>query len=363
MDRRWVKYILAHRWVTSDSRVPMDAALVGQDDVVIGAYQTSLQAVIASRPDSSERMPLEFCLTYDTWKILPLKLYRPLVYYAAFGDDDIFGCLRAAIESLLEFGKWTHDIGVLTRLEDVERVNAAVADLGLGNRLHIVIVPGIDILDWCHACYRIDTAEIFATHQPILYLDIDVICDAPLDGFCLQLIHSRMIEVLPEGQLGNGDLDTDGNWFGSHLMAADGLSFDPSEAGFSAGILGFANKTVAQQAFSAILRSSYYHAEQTGTRRRTKGHDQPFAGYVMKKLGVASTALLPAVASLHRVDPATTPLPVPARASGLAHFNGIVGHAASKRYAMEHYLAILVTRPAISIDRIRNQRLSGDLSD
>ena len=343
-DRRWVEYVLAHKWIMSDSRTPMAATLEDRNDIAIGAYRTTLQAMIDARPNVSVDGLFEFCLTRDRWKILPLKLYRPLVYYAAFGTDDIFGCLRAAIVSLLEFGRWDHEIGILTRTGDLAKVNTAVADLNLGNRLHIVTVPGGDILDWCLARYRIDAVEIVATHQPILYLDVDVMCDAPLDDLCLQLAHSRTIEVLPEGRLDEGDPDSSGHWFGWRLMAADGLDFDPLERGFSSGILGFANKKVAAQAFSAILRSAYHHSEQIGDRHRFAGYDQPFAGYVMKKLRLTSSDLLPAKAQFCRVDTATMPSPVPARPLGLVHFNGIVGDASSKRRAMEHYLAALYAR-------------------
>jgi hypothetical protein len=343
-DCRWVEYFLASLWVTPDSRMPMTAALTGPDEIEIGACKTTRQALIAARPVGFDGAPLEFCLTHDAWKVQPLKIYRPLVYYAAFGSDDIFGCLRAGIVSLLEFGRWHHDIAVLTRSEDVAKVHAAVADLNLEARLRIVTVPGNDILDWCLARYRIDADEIFATHQPILYLDVDVICDAPLDDFCLQLTHCSTIEVVPEGRLDEGNPQSSGQWFGWRLMAADAVAFNPSDPGFSSGILGFANAKLAQHAFGAILRSALSHAEQCGDRHRFAGYDQPFAGYVMKKLGVISCSLLPAIARLCRVDPVRTPLPIPAEPCGLVHYNGVVGDAASKRRAMENYLALLAAR-------------------
>jgi hypothetical protein len=342
-DSWWIDYVLSSRWVTIDSQIPLTVNLTGGDEVEIGDYKTSRRALIAARPGACGTL-LEFCCTHDGWRVLPLKLYRPLVYYAAFGSDDIFGCLRAALVSLLAIGKWDNDIAILTRLEDVAKVNAAVADLDLGIRLQIITVPGIDILDWCLARYRIDAAEIFATHQPIIYLDVDVICDSPLNDFCLQLTHCPTIEIVPEGRLDEGHPESSGQWFGWRLMAADAMAFSPSEPGFSSGILGFANKQVAQHAFSAILRSAGFHAEQCGTRHRFAGYDQPFAGYVMKKLGVMSSILLPEIARLCRVDPVRTPLPMPARPAGLAHFHGIVGDAASKRRAMEHYLVTLAAR-------------------
>jgi glycosyltransferase involved in cell wall biosynthesis len=343
-ERRWIEQVLGCRWVTANSEASMAPVLTGQNEVAIGSYKTTLEAVIAARPNASDGTPLEFCITYDGWKVLPLKLFRPLVYYAAFGSDDIFACLRAAVISLLEFGRWSYDIAILTRSEDLTKVNAIVADLNLGGRLHIATVPGTDILDWCLARYQIDAAEVFSSHQPILYLDVDVICDAPLDDFFLKLIHSHAIEVLPEWRLGESGPDSNGNWFGWRLMAADGLIFDPSERGFSSGVLGFANRKVAGDAFSVVVRSAYCHAEQIGTRHHFEGYDQPFACYVMKKLGLISNVLLPTVARLCRVDPATSPLPIPVGPLGLVHFHGLVGHAASKRQAMEHYISLLVSR-------------------
>jgi hypothetical protein len=228
-DRQWVEHVLACRWVTPAGVTAAIPSLVGQSDIAIGSYKTTLEAVVAARPNSAGGVALEFCPTHDGWKILPLKLYRPLVCYAAFGSDDVFGCMRAALVSLLTFGRWSHSIAILTRSEDLAKVTAVVADLHLEDRLHIVTVPGADILDWCLARYRTDVADVFATHQPILYLDVDVICDGPLDDLCVKLVHTRTIEVLPEGSLDEGAPSSFGHWFGWRLMAADGIIFDPVE--------------------------------------------------------------------------------------------------------------------------------------
>jgi hypothetical protein len=316
--------------------------VVGDNTVAIGPYTTTLNALVAARPGGGEEAPLEFSVTHQGWRILPLKLYRPLIYYAAFGSDDVMACLRAAMMSLLELGRWRYDIAILTRPEDLAKVSATVADLRPKGRLHLVTVPAADVLDWCLARYKVNASKIFANHQPIIYSDIDVICDAPLDRFCIQLADCRGIEVLPEGRLDEGEPDSSGHWFGWRLMAADNVAFDPCEPGFSSGILGFANLSVVGHAFSAILRSAYCHAEQIGSRHHFGGYDQPFACYIMKKFGLISHQLLPGFARSCRVDPALSPLPVPANRGGLVHFNGIVGDALSKRKAMEHYLSLVL---------------------
>ena len=50
--RGWVEYVLAHKWVMSDSRAPMAVTLGGRNDIAIGAYRTTLRAMIAARPNA-----------------------------------------------------------------------------------------------------------------------------------------------------------------------------------------------------------------------------------------------------------------------------------------------------------------------
>jgi len=345
-DRQWIDHVLRSEWIAPESPGPLRPRMVSPDEIDVGRWRISTRETTAARPNDPFDESLNVCFLHDDWKVIPLKVYRPLVYYAAFGQPDIFACLRIAVQSLLDFGQWMHDIAVLTRSEDLGAVHQTLSPMGLGDRLHVVTVPGVDMLDWCLARYRIDAARLFRTHQPILYLDTDVVCDGPLDPFCLALARSSMVEAKAEGALGEGHPESDGHWFGWRLMVADGMAFDPSERGFSSGILGFANVGVAGTAFDAILRCAYGHAERTGDRRHYAGFDQPIANYVLRKLSLFSPAQLDATASFYRVQSGPTPLPGPHRPRGLVHFNGAVGDAPSKRGAMERYLSFLLSQRA-----------------
>ncbi|HEY2617104.1 MAG TPA: hypothetical protein VGI78_07175 [Acetobacteraceae bacterium] len=340
-DRDWVDHILRSQWLLPDSQHPIRAEVIGHDEIGMGRHRTSIRDAIAARPSGTMNEALKLCLVHDGWKVVPLQVYRPLAYYAAFGNAEVFACLRIAIQSLLTFGRWTHDIAVLTSDADLAAVAAALSPLKLGERLHLITVPGADILDWCLARYRINAAAVFRTHQPLLYLDTDVFCDAPLDALCRDLARSTKIEAKAEGPLCEGEPEPHGHWYGWRLLTADALAVDRMDRGFSTGIVGFANIGVAADAFSAILRSAYGHAALTGDRRFFAGYDQPIANYVLRKLAVVSFALMEGIASFCRVQPGARPLPGPDRPRGLVHFNGVVGDATSKRGAMEHYLACL----------------------
>ncbi len=343
-DRDWIDYLRGSQWIVPASRNPVRAEVTGRDEIVLGSYRTSISDAAAARPRGSFDEALKFCLVHDCWRVVPLQVYRPLAYYAAFGNSEVFDCLQIAIRSLLSFGNWKHDIAVLTRAEDVDAVAGAVSPLKLGERLYIETVPGDDILDWCLARYRIDAARVFRTHQPLLYLDTDVFCDGPLDALCLGLAGSAKIEAKAEGLLSEGRAEPHGHWYGWRLMTADGQVIDRLERGFSTGILGFANVDLAADAFSAILRSAYGHAASTGDRSFFAGYDQPIANYVLRKLGLASFTLMEQMASFCRVQPGTRTLPSDSHPRGLVHFNGVVGDSTSKREAMQHYLTSLAAQ-------------------
>jgi hypothetical protein len=272
--------------------------------------------------------------------------YRPLVYYAAFGDADIVACLRHSIGSLLMFGGWSHEILVLTRESDLAAVQRVLADFRLGPRLHFAVVPGADLLDWCLARYRLDASPPLLAANPVLYLDTDVFCDRSLRELMEALARVPGIHVRSEGRLDEGGLQSGGHWFGWRLLAADGIRFDPTAPGFSSGVIGFADATAARDSFEAILRSAYDHAERTGNRHHYAGYDQPFANYVLRKFRRFDTRLLDRVVRLHRVAPDRISFPDPARAAGLVHFTGGVGMAAPKREAMARYSAAILGRSA-----------------
>ena len=342
-DRHWIERLLASQWIVPGGQHPVRAEMTGPDQIGLGRYRTSIRDAAAARPIGPIDEALQFCLVHDGWKVIPVRAYRPLAYYAAFGAPEVFACMQVAIRSLLTFGQWKHDIAVLTCTEDLGALATALSPLGLEERLHVITVPGGDILDWCLARYRIDTAPVFRTHQPLLYLDTDVFCDGPLDALCLGLAAATKIAAKSEGLLCEGEPEPHGHWYGWRLMTADGQAVDRLERGFSTGILGFANVGVAADAFSAILRSAYGHAASTGDRRFFAGYDQPIANYVLRKLDLVSFTLMDEVASFCRVVPGTRPLPDPDRPRGLVHFNGVVGDSAVKHAAIENYFAYLAS--------------------
>lgn len=335
--------VLGFDWVASGAGTPCRPYLVDDERIAFGETIVPVGVVANARLSSRSGMQA-FTAIHDGWKIVSFEKYNPLIYYAAFGSMDIFECLRLSVQSVLTCGQWRHDILVLTTAEQAGIVDRLLAPLGLGPRLHIVAVEAHDVLDWCCARYRLHASPAFQSAQPVLYLDTDIICDGPLDDFMVATMRSDRIQVRAEGRMDEGNPGSAGHWFGWRLMAADGVPFDPSGPGFSSGAIGFAHAAAATDCFDAILATAYGHAEANGQRDLLAGYDQPFANYVLRKLGRFETGLLERVLRLNRVSPQFVTYPSADAAGGLVHFTGGVGMAAPKRLAMAGYLELLLAR-------------------
>jgi hypothetical protein len=223
-------------------------------------------------------------------------------------------------------------------------VRGSLARFALGERLHVAAVePCDDLLDWYLARYRVDAHPRLRSAQPLLYLDVDVVCDRPLEPLLAMLTFSPAIHACREGLLGEGHPDSAGHWFGWRLMQADGMPFDPNERGFSAGVLGAANADLAGSAYDLVVRCAYGFAASTGDRHRFLGYDQAYANYVLKKLGRIEINALPRLLNLFRVPPQGLVHPDPRAARGLVHFLGVP--TAQKRDAMSAYITALKATP------------------
>jgi hypothetical protein len=134
-------------------------------------------------------------------------------------------------------------------------------------------------------------------------------------------------------------LKATGNWFGWRLMAEDGMPFNGSAPGFSAGALGMANTGSAEEPFALILQATYADVRRADGGHKLAGRDQAFANYVLRKLGRFDIATMTQFLTLHRLDIGGPQFPEPEDARGLVNFLG--APAEEKLTAMRAYVAAL----------------------
>lgn len=181
----------------------------------------------------------------DGWRVETFVRYRPLVYYAAFGTDNVFACLRVAVCSLFEFGGYDEDVLVLTDPAHLSWPDC-LPD-GLRPRIRMVPLAASDMLDWALVRYRLIDVPGLDRYRPFLYLDTDMVCDGLLSPLLRMLAVSTALQAAAENALVRPE---DG--YGASLLAADGVVVPPARPGFSTGALGFADLATVRQFFAQV---------------------------------------------------------------------------------------------------------------
>ncbi|MDI2113297.1 glycosyltransferase [Commensalibacter nepenthis] len=342
--QKWFDHILNSQWVILGSNEVIQPQRDSSKGIwLLGNITVDDQEILEAYPNTDIHGIKEFNIIHDSWKVASFKLYRPLIYFCAFGKSEIFECVYTAIQSLIEFGKWKHDIVIFTATETKEFLENKLLDLELKNKLHIItITPATDTLDWVMARYRINH-PILQQAQPILYLDTDIVCNAPLDTLFIDNIDSSLILACKEGRIDEGHPESGGYWYGWRLMKEDNVPFNPYGRGFSAGAMFFRNLELALPLFNIIIKSVYGFMKQQGYN--DDFYDQRFTNYILFKLKKIDIEILANWLLLHRIAPGTHSLPTQNKKLGLVHFLNV--STKDKLITMKKYLDTIRPENAI----------------
>ena len=282
---------------------------------------------LAAEPDPGRQLHVVF----DGWKVERLLLYRPLIYFAAFGDRKIFECLSLAVQSVLEIGAYTGRIALLSNVS-----RAALHDF-VPDKVHRAVdlyyVPASDRLDFTLARYKIVSFDTFKQFQPLLYMDTDIICNANIDDLLVDVMQARSTCFSLELELHHP-----GDFYGTSLFRQDASASIKAASGFTSGIIGLPNQDVFPM-LSRVIETAYSYAASAGSRTALSFLDQPITNYVFHKVGDFNADVLTSRTEnlLGGFDKADHLL----ERKGLVHFCGGIGNADPKLIAMQRYLDIL----------------------
>ncbi|CAI3925377.1 unnamed protein product [Commensalibacter communis] len=338
--QQWFDYILNSQWVVLGNNTLIQPQRNSDGTWILGDIITNDQEILTARPLTNLQDIKEFQLVHQSWKVAIFKKYKPIIYFCAFGKDAIFECVYTSIQSLIEFGNWQHEIVVFTAENTKEYLQDKLSSLGLGNKLHMItILPATDTLDWVMARYRINH-PILQQAQPLLYMDTDIICNAPLDDFFIKLIDSPLVHACQEGLIGEGSPQSGGYWYGWRLMQEDNVPFNPQNRGFSAGALFFNNVKSVLPFFEMILQSTYGFMDKQGYR--DEFYDQRFTNYILFKFKKVEIIAMSKLLNLYRIPPETTLIPNGNQTLGLVHF--LNASTENKLITMKKYVDMLRLR-------------------
>jgi hypothetical protein len=329
-----LELICANKWVwrAPDGRLEIKAAkFTAAFQMSLGRARFPIAEILrARRPPGAARPARDMYVNFGGWKFDHFALYRPLAYFAAYGKEEIFDCLELALRSLFEFGEWDGDVLIIT--DDAHAGFASRLPAAYRSRILLEIIPARDVLDFTLVRYKVADLSIAHSYQPLIYLDTDIICDAPVQEFLKSLCLSNDLEICPEYTLGAKD-----DWYGTSLLEADGIYYTKDDAGISSGVIAFKDAHEKRSLFQMVVNTANRWAASSGTRHITC-YDQPFLNYVLRKLKPNCRANLRRHVHLYFN---TAPLLQKPVLKGFVHFMGGVGNAAPKLLQMRNYYSVL----------------------
>lgn len=345
------------RWLDADTALPVAIAPAdnaGVPMLSVGGLPLGLAGVpgpFVTEQDGAAAPVTRVHVALEGGRLLGLVRYRPLVCFALFGENPYYECLTLALDALAAHGQFDGDICVAAN-----RPRTKVARY----------IPDAFRHRWIHAHADIHT-RLFTrfdmpywgleAFQPVLYMDVDVVANAPIEPLLRDLAVSRLLHVateshlLPrlEGQPASAyHTNPLGNWFGTWLCEGDFRFAAKSFRLGSSGILGFPNMATVRTAF-AVVRMLRRTADPALIEAFT---DQALVNYALHLLGGADFTLLDQWTDFVRASD-----PFPGTPRGLVHFHTGVGDGEGKRNAMAVYLAMLSQKaPAPERKRVSRQQ-------
>jgi hypothetical protein len=261
----------------------------------------------------------------DGWRIDRLFRYRPLVFYAAFGDEAIEQ-LSISLNSLMGPGGYTGDVAVLTNRET--NSIRALKPAGMAGTIVVIRCDASDVAAQRAARLAIAGWRDGWTFQPLLFVDTEVLFDRPVGPLLQTLALSDRIAAAaaPAGAVGS----TPG--FGGDLLRED--AWDPTDIeGVSTAVLGIPNLGQHAHRLELIGRILRNRASLFGRDGPAEG-EQATANYVSFRLADFDTRLItPYLRNASTVTAEVEP-------AGMMHFGAIAAGAERlalmREYLMEH---------------------------
>lgn len=232
----------------------------------------------------------------DGWKYEKFYLYRPLIYITAYSDRRVLEQLRLCIASLLTIGRFRGRIVVMT---DVGRDKVLrLCEPKDPDQIVVLPLSPVDFVGYVCTKYLVYDSELFHGHQPVMYLDPDIICDRPADEMLVPLATCEKISA----PLEDFHFLRDHPAVGATLLQLDGV--EPIfSAGFNGGTIVFPNvaNAAVRECFDLIRRTIASVGAIHG-RSFNAWADQECANYICFKTGMIETSFLTPRVQHHTVD-------------------------------------------------------------
>ena len=308
-----IAMILKSLWILKSSRRIIDGATLTSGEnyaLVLGGLHIPLAHNL---PFDLGQLPFRLLVLVDGWRIDELVLYKPLIYYLAFGDDNVFEQLAISLQSLIELGHYKGDVLVFS-----DRSHEAIAGENPWlppDRLHVASKPAKDWVGFVAGKYCIIEEKQAYGYQPVIYMDPDIIYeDMNAEDLLVSVaVANRLCAPLePFSRLAD-----------SPAVGATLLQLDHAEprfaCGFNGGTIGIPNLPAHRHTLELIRRIISNYSSMNG-RGVFKWVDQEAANYVSYKIAHFDTREM---SQFVRFSSTHSPVAVEPR-RGAIHFWGVL---------------------------------------
>jgi hypothetical protein len=319
-----LRSIVTSSWLTRSSGVLTEHPTTGE------LFHLHVGDLSADRrfqlPFDLANWPERLTLLRDGWRFDQICLYRPLIYYAAFGSPEILEQFAISVRSLIEFGHYQGPIVVLTDQTPEALANfVAAEDLA---RIALLQFKPSDRPGFMAARYLILDWPDARRFQPLLYVDTDIVFDRDVTPMLHAIARSDHIAAPIELLSTLSGSPASGATLFQRDLCSPGFM-----AGFNTGTLGIPNIRAHAETLRLIRRIIMNHSTLHG-RMALPYVDQEIANYVSYRMAHFDTGLLSRFVRFASDDAHHGPR------CGLVHFWPVAG-AAARVQTMRDYLAWL----------------------
>lgn len=226
--------------------------------------------------DDKDDEPYRVDVFRESWRLERFERFKPLIYFVICGHA-LLGQFRIAAESLFEIGRYQGEILVITDLDAGYILDCLPEEMHGRCRMRRVFAS--DYLDFVSARLLLGDMSEFANYQPIIYSDLDVIFDMPIEPILTSLLFQDGFDAQVERE----NLAVAKDSTGKALFEYDDIR-DYAGHGFNAGILGMPSFRICAGELR-IVRDAICGYVKTRGREGLAGRDQAMANYIFTKIG------------------------------------------------------------------------------
>jgi hypothetical protein len=225
--------------------------------------------------------PFRLVILYSGWRIDEIILFKPLIFYVAYGDECVVGQLVPSLISLLSIGHYSGNILIFTDKSKAE-VMSMVPGCN-GSALDVVDIGARDWVGYVAGKYCILDWDRAYEYQPLAYMDPDIIFNAIVDPMLARMaVSDRLTAPLEDySKLSSSPA------VGATLLQLDNVQ-PRYGCGFNGGTIGIPNLLI-HGATVRLMRDNIQNFLSINGRSAFKWVDQEMANYVGYKLGCVDT--------------------------------------------------------------------------